>query len=284
MFISGFVDEAGGDLATQIKVTRELGFSHVELRMIDGVQFCSVDDGAFEKIWADLQAAGVEISCYGSAVANWSRPVTGDLQVDIDDLKRVGPRMRKTHTPFIRIMSWKQGDVSEADWKNLAISRMKELARVAEDEGITLVHENCDGWGGHEPQNTLVLLEEVASPNLKLVFDTGNPVGHDQDAWEYYKLVQDHIVYVHIKDYRKPEDGGKAVACYAGEGEGRVEDIVTDLLKNGYDGGFSLEPHIAGAVHEGKIAGETASAYDIYLNYGKGFAALLDRCRQAAGR
>ena len=282
MFISGFVDEAGPDIATQIKVTKELGFKHVELRMVDKVQFTQVDDAAFEKIWGELKKAGIKISCYGSAIANWSREVKGDFQVDIDDLKRSAPRMRKTKTPFIRIMSWKQGAASEEEWKTEAIRRMKILAKIAEDEGVTLVHENCDGWGGHAPENTITLLKEVNSPALKLVFDTGNPIGHHQDPWAYYKLVKDQIVYVHIKDYKT--QGDKHAAVFAGEGEGRVEDIVTDLIKNGYDGGFSLEPHIAGAIHEGTAAGEKKSAYDIYVEYGRKFSELLKRAKKNAKR
>ncbi len=280
MFITGFADEAGADLATQIKAHKELGFDHVELRTVDKVQFTQIDDAKFEEIWAELQKAGIKISCYGAAIANWSRPVKGDLQVDIDDLKRSAPRMLKTETPFIRVMTWKQGDATEDEWKKGAIERMKTLAKIAEDEGVTLVHENCDGWGGLSAQNTIVLLEEVGSSALKLAFDTGNPVYHGQDPWEYYELVKDHIVYVHIKDAKK--DGEKAVPCYAGEGLGRVEDIVTDLVKRGYDGGFSMEPHIAGAIHEGKVAGEEESAYGIYVRYGRGFAALLERAKKKA--
>lgn len=282
MFLSGFADEAGADLATQIKAHRELGYSHIELRTVDKVQFCSVGDAEFEEIWSKMQEAGLGISCYGSAIANWSRPVKGDLQVDIDDLKRVGPRMRKTGTGFIRVMSWKQDDASEDEWKTGAVSRMKTLAKIAEGEGITLVHENCDGWGGLSPENTLTLLEEVDSPALKLVYDTGNPVFHGQDAWKFYDAVKEHVVYVHIKDGREVD--GKKVACYAGEGLGRVEDVVTDLLKSGYDGGFSIEPHIAGAIHEGKVAGEEETAYGIYLKYGRGFAQLVERAKRNAGR
>lgn len=280
MFISGFVDEAGPDIATQIKVTKELGFKHVEMRMVDKMQFTQVDDATFEKIWGELMKAGIKISCYGSAIANWSRPIKGDFQVDIDDLKRSAPRMRKTKTPFIRVMSWKQGDATEEEWKNEAIRRMKELARIAEGEGITLVHENCDGWAGHQPENTVIMLEQVKSPALKLVFDTGNPIGHHQDAWEYYKLVKEHVVYVHVKDYKAA--GEKFSACFPGEGLGHIEEIVTDLLRSGYDGGFSLEPHIAGAIHEGTIAGEKRSAYDIYIEYGRRFVELLKRAKKNA--
>ena len=34
---------------------------------------------------------------------------------------------------------------------------------------MTLLHENCDGWGGLGPKQTLELLQAVGSPAVKLV-------------------------------------------------------------------------------------------------------------------
>ena len=36
MYYTGFADEAANDLATQIKATKELGWSNIESRRIDG--------------------------------------------------------------------------------------------------------------------------------------------------------------------------------------------------------------------------------------------------------
>ena len=66
-------------------------------------------------------------------------------------------------------------------------------------------HENCSGWGGLSAENSNILLGEVNSSALKVVFDTGNPVTYGQDAWEYYQVVFNDIVYVHIKDAKKSE-------------------------------------------------------------------------------
>ena len=124
--------------------------------------------------------------------------------------------------------------------RNEAIKRTKELARIAEDTGVTLVHENCSGWGGESAENSNILLGEVGSPALKVVFDTGNPVTYGQDPWEYYETVYKDIVYVHVKDARKID--GKDIYCYCGEGDAQVPQIIGDLLSKGYDGGISIEP------------------------------------------
>ncbi|MGH9360812.1 MAG: sugar phosphate isomerase/epimerase family protein, partial [Thermoanaerobaculia bacterium] len=163
----------------------------------------------------------------------------------------------------------------EARWREESIRRMRVLAGIADEAGVTLVHENCSGWGGLAPERTLDLLGAVRSPSLKLVFDTGNPAQYGQDSWAYYEAVRDHIAYVHIKDYLRPEKPGDEQASYPGEGICRVRDIVRDLLRRGYDGGFSIEPHIASVIHLKKEIQDPGLAYRTYIEYGRRFERLL---------
>jgi sugar phosphate isomerase/epimerase len=130
---------------------------------------------------------------------------------------------------------------------------------------------------------TLKLVENV--PGLKLVFDTGNPVFTDdrtkkkplpkQSAWEFYKHVKEHIEYVHIKDGIWEKEAGKMKFTFAGEGDGDVKRIVKDLLDSGYDGGISMEPHLAVVYHDSSVQSEEAVKYANYLEYGRRFIALL---------
>ena len=283
MFISGIADEAATDIDGQIAVHQELGWRHIELRCVDKVNLCMADDALFEKTADAITASGLQVSGFGASVANWSRPVTGDFQIDIDELARAIPRMQRLDCPFIRVMSWPNDTdrpLADEAWRDEAVRRLKELARMAEDGGIVMVHENCNGWGGEGPDQTLELLQRVDSPALKLVWDTGNPVGYGQDAFSYYRAVRDHVVYVHIKDYQQDADGGRAV--YPGEGEGAVRKTIQDLLSRGYDGGFSIEPHMASKIHLGQHAGDDASERDIYIEYGRRLERLLSEIKQPA--
>jgi sugar phosphate isomerase/epimerase len=153
---------------------------------------------------------------------------------------------------------------------------MRALAEIAEKAGVILVHENCSGWGGLSPERTLELLAEVRSAHLKLVFDTGNPAQYGQDAWEYYRAVKEHIAYVHIKDYLPRGRDDQEQASYPGEGICRVRDIVADLLESGYQGGFSIEPHIASVIHLQKDIEDPRAAYRTYLEYGRRFMRLVE--------
>lgn len=270
MFFSGISDEAGRDIATQIHAHEELGWTYMELRSIEGVNVTQLTDHQFDAVFGALTDHSMRVSCFASAIANWARPITSDFNQDIIDLKIAIPRMHRLYTPFIRVMSYPNDPdhpLEERDWRKESIRRMKYLAQMAEDAGITLVHENCSGWGGLSAENSNILLGEVDSPALKVVFDTGNPVTYGQNAWDYYQAVRKDIVYVHIKDAKKINSEDHY--CLCGEGDGYVKEIIADLLQQGYDGGFSIEPHLAAVIHTGQSASSEDVLYQSYIIYGK---------------
>ncbi len=284
MFYSGISDEAGKSIDRQIQAHDELGWDYLELRMVDGENFTAVSDAKFDEVCEKLAAANKKVSCFGSAIANWARPITCDAQIDIDDLKQAIPRMQKLGTPFIRVMSYPNDDkhpLSDVEWRNEAIARMKVLAKMAEDAGITLAHENCSGWGGLSAENSNILLGEVNSPALKVVFDTGNPVTYDQDAWAYYQTVSKDIVYVHIKDAIRKN--GEDTYTYCGEGQGYVREIIGDLLAKGYDGGISIEPHLAAVIHTGQEASSDDALYESYTEYGRRLMRIVEEVTAGEG-
>ncbi len=276
MFFSGIADEAGKPIEVQIRAQKELGWDRIEIRNVDGVNLTDLSEDQFQRVYDAVTEAGLKVSCFASQLANWARPISGDFDVDRAELDRALPRMQKFGTRFIRCMSWpndKENPWPQEKWRDEVIRRMRILAEIARSEGVVLVHENCDGWAGQGARETLELLDAVGSPALKLVFDTGNPAHHDQDGWEFYRAVKEHIVYIHIKDYKRVNGG--LSACFPGEGVGYVREIVGDLLKGGYDGGFSIEPHLAAVVHLGKEASDPEEAYKLYVQYGRRLEGLV---------
>jgi len=272
MFFSGIADEAGRPLEVQIRAHRELGWHHIEIRNVNRKSLAEVSEEEFERIHATLEEAGMKVSCFAGRIANWARDIRGPFEEDVEELQSSIPRMRRMGTPFIRVMSYaNKSGVPQTQWRAEAIRRLKELARMADGGGVTLVHENCDGWGGLGPKQTLELLAEVNSPALKLVFDTGNSVFHGLDSWDYYSQVKPHIVYVHVKDWSKERDA----AAFPGEGDADVRRILTDLVASGYDSGLSIEPHMAAVVHEGRESSPEVM-YRTYVEYGRRFTALMD--------
>ena len=168
---------------------------------------------------------------------------------------------------------------------------------MCEEAGVLYLHENCNNIAGMSYVHTLRMLEKIPSSALKLVFDTGNPVMnfdrsegeelvHSQSSWEYYKNVREFIAYVHIKDgflhEPNPAGFGKMEFTFPGEGSGDVRLIVTDLLHRGYDGGFSMEPHMSKVFHNTDAGEKAALRYANYVEYGHRFMKLVGEIRTQA--
>jgi sugar phosphate isomerase/epimerase len=124
---------------------------------------------------------------------------------------------------------------------------------------------------------------------MRLVYDTGNPVFTDdrgkpkpypkQSSWEFYKNVREFISYVHIKDGYWDAKENKQVFTFPGQGQGDVWRIVEDLVKTGYDGGFSIEPHLAVVYHDASIKSDAEIMYQNYVEYGRQFSRQLTAIR-----
>ncbi|NLG13431.1 MAG: sugar phosphate isomerase/epimerase [Lentisphaerae bacterium] len=292
MYFTGFADEAARDLAGQIRATKELGWKFIESRAIDGVNIHDLPQDKFDLVANTLDKEGIKVNCFGSTIANWAKKITDPFDSSLAEAERAIPRMKRLGTKLIRIMSFARLDDREPNdqMQDERFRRLRILTKMFLDNGIQPVHENCMNYGGMGWPFTLKLLDEV--PGLKLVFDTGNPISTldkskpkpypYESSWEFYDHVKDHIVYVHIKDgIRNPEDG-KMTYTWAGDGQGDVRKIVTDLLKNGYDGGFSMEPHMQVVFHEeSKQEDKTKAMYDNYVEYGRRFEKLVEECRRS---
>ncbi len=289
MYLTGFADEAGNDMDTQIRATQELGWSNIEARNIDGKNIHDLPDEAFDTVCKKLESAGVSVNCFGSAIANWGKQITDPVDSSLEETRRAIPRMKRLGAKLVRIMSFavlkdEDGKVLEDQMAEERFARLRDITQMFLSEGIQPVHENCMNYGGLGWSYTLQLIENV--PGLKLVFDTGNPVfSRDytaenpqdtyQSAWEFYSHVKEHIAYVHIKDGYIDEDTDKMVYTFAGEGHGDVKRIVKDVLDGGYEGGISMEPHLAVVFHDESVKSEADVQYTNYVEYGRRFMDLL---------
>ena len=284
MYLTGFADEAARGIEGQIRATKELGWRHIESGNIDGVNIHNLSDAAFGAVVEKLEEAGIRINCFGSAIANWAKDVRKPFDVDLQEAQRAIPRMQRLGTKMIRIMSYPPFADRPLDdqMAEVRIARLRELTRRFLDAGIQPVHENCMNYGGLGWRFSLRLVEEV--PGLKLVFDTGNPVATFdrtapapypmQSAWDFYRHVREHVVYVHIKDGVNVD--GKTTWTFCGEGQGDVRRICADLHARGYDGGISIEPHLAVVAHDSSITSPEEIMYANYVEYGHRMRRILD--------
>ncbi len=294
MYLTGFADEAAGDIEGQIKATKTLGWENIEARSIDGKNMHDLTDEEFDVVYGKLQDAGVKVNCFGSAIANWGKRIDAPFDSSLEEARRAIPRMQRLGTKLIRIMSFAVLPDRSADdqMEEERFKRLRELRKMFNDVGMEPVHENCMNYGGMGSKYTLRMVENV--PGLKLVYDTGNPIFSDdlgkgapypkQSAWEFYCKVKEHVAYVHIKDgiFNYTENSG-GVFTYPGEGEGDVYAIVKDMLSNGYDGGFSMEPHMAVVYHDQDVRSPEQARIDTYVEYGRRMMRIIDQIRGDLG-
>jgi sugar phosphate isomerase/epimerase len=286
MYLTGFADEAAPDLEGQIRATRALGWKYIEARNVGGKNLHDLDEAEFDRLCAALEREGLEINCFGSAIANWGKRIDQPVDSSLAEARRAIPRMKRLGTRLVRIMSFAvlDGRAPSDQMKEERFRRLRELCGMFRAEGLTPVHENCMNYGGMGYPFTLELVENV--PGLALVFDTGNPVFSDdrskpepypkQDGWEFYRRVKPHVVYVHIKDGVWDPVAKQMTYTFPGEGQAEVRRIVQDLLASGYEGGFSMEPHMKVVFHEEQRGEVDAEArLSLYVEYGRRFERLL---------
>jgi len=290
MFITGIADEAGSLIEDQIRAHKLLGWPKMEIRAVEipgypTANLHDIPEEAFTQFERTVKDAGMEVFCFSSAVANWGKKIDEPFDNSLEEARRAIARMKRLGTQHIRIMSFAVRQDAEDQMVAERIRRLRVLVEMFTGEGLVALHENCMNYGGMGWPFTLELLSEV--PGLKLVFDTGNPVFADdrskpqpwpkQSAWEFYEHVRDHIAFVHIKDgvwnneLRKPE------FCFPGKGEGDVERIIADLAARGYDGGFSIEPHLALVHHDPTAGAVNVSRFESYIEYGRALERLVGK-------
>jgi sugar phosphate isomerase/epimerase len=291
---SGFADEAGASIDVQIKATQELGWSCIEARSVNGVNLTNISEAEFDQVCQKLADSSVQIDCFGSAVANWSKHPRSeaDFQSSLEALGRAIPRMQRLGTKYLRGMSFavtRDEAPDHPELETIIFEKVRQLVRMCEEADITYLHENCANYGGLSHLHTLKLLENVPSPNLRLVFDTGNPVGTDrrigqppypkQSAWEFYQNVRPFIERVHIKDCIFEADTGGIFAqlkhTFPGEGDGDVRRIVKDVLSSDFQGALSIEPHLAVIYHDDSVTSPEQAQYTNYVEYGRRLMRLV---------
>ena len=274
--VTGIADEAGEDIETQLKAHSELGWNSIELRMING-KMLTVDlaEADFNHALAQIDCLGLKVEAVASAIGNWSRPIQGDFNLDVQELQRASERMQRLGTRFMRTMSWTRGTATEREWRDEAIRRYRVLAPIAERAGIVMLHENCAGWGGQSAAHMNEFLDAIGSPAVGVLFDIGNTISHGYQPWEYYQGVKERITYVHVKDCRRNPAGGRSANyTYPGEGDAMVPEILADLIGSGYRGTISIEPHIAAVIHTGGKK-DPARCYASYIDYGRRVTAMV---------
>ena len=148
-----------------------------------------------------------------------------------------------------------RGGHTESHAHRLIRGALEELLPLAEELDVVLaiepMHPGCaSGWTFlTNIDDTLALLEEVASPRVKIVFDTYHlgftsggfePGGYEPDIIERIPEIAPHLAIVQLGDGRRPPHGDQN-RCLLGQGTVPLGPIVEALTAAGYDGYYDVE-------------------------------------------
>lgn len=249
--LSGFVDEISPDFTEQCRVAADLGLKYTELRSAWDVNLLDLKPEQLTVMKETLTAYELRVSSIGSPI--------GKIFIDepfpphLDRMRHAAEVAHFFEAPYIRIFSFfLRPGADPADHRAEVIDRMRALARVAEEADVILLHENEKEIYGDVPARCLDIIRSVGSPHLRLAWDPANfvQVGVRPYA-DGYAMLRPHLEYIQIKDALAVD--GTVVT--AGNGDGEVAQTMRALRHDGFDGFFSLEPHLATGTAAGGFSG-----------------------------
>ena len=237
--LSGFADEAGGNIDTQINATKNAGFSHLDLRGVNGFNITELPLDEAESIAKRLDDAGIKVGMYGTPLGKID--VADDFQTDVDRLNHIVKLKPIFGCDQVRIFSYyNKTELAKDRWQAESLSRLKKLRDIAGQAGLVLYHENERHIFGDRCDEVEILADELRDGStFKLIFDFDNYNQSGDDVWNNWERLGDRTDAFHLKD-----SDTKNQHVPIGQGNGRAKEILADAVKRGWSGPLSLEPHL----------------------------------------
>jgi sugar phosphate isomerase/epimerase len=240
--LTGFADEISPELDEQLDTLAEESIRFVELRSVWNKNVLDLTDDEIEKVGAAMAERAIGVSSIGSPVGKV--PIVEDFAPHLERFRRALHVAKALEAPYVRVFSFFMPEGEDpTTYRDEVLGRMGTLAKEAEDASIVLVHENEKNIYGDTPGRCLDILTEVDSPALRAAWDAANFVqcGVNHPYGEGYEALRPYLEYVHVKDALS----GSGRVVPAGEGDGEIRETISALHSSGFDGFFSLEPHLA---------------------------------------
>ncbi|HKX14086.1 MAG TPA: TIM barrel protein [Propionibacteriaceae bacterium] len=249
--LSGFVDEISDDFTEQCKVASGLGLRYVEVRSAWGTNILDLDNGQLGTLRETLAEYGLKVSSIGSPIGKIS--IDDEFPPHLERMRHALEVAKTLEAPYIRLFSFFIPEGTDPDSRrDEVLSRMSALAEAAAESDVILAHENEKDIYGDIPRRCLDIVTSVSSPKLQLAWDPANFVQVGVRPFtEGYAMLRPHVSTIQIKDALLA-DGTVVVA---GAGDGEVPETVRALRADGFDGFFSLEPHLGEYTAYGALSG-----------------------------
>lgn len=242
--LSAFSDEIDSDLKVQMDVLDQHNIKHIEMRGVNGSSLVSYTLDQVKEIKRQLDKRGFKVSAIGSPIGKIK--ITDEFEPHLELFKHTLEIARILETSYIRMFSFfiPQGE-DPSIYRDEVIKRWIAFIEAARGTDVILLHENEKDIYGDTPERCLDLMKTLNCDFVKMTFDPANFVQCDVDTYpNAFNMLKDYIVYMHIKDALF----NNHQVVPAGQGDGNVKEILTELKAMNYQGFLSIEPHLGNFV------------------------------------
>jgi len=242
--LSAFGDEISPHLDEQIRGLLANDIHFLEFRGMEGKGIIDYPLSEVKTACRKLTKAGVAVSAVGSPIGKI--PVTEAFAPHLERFKKTIAVAHALNTAFIRMFSFYMPQSGEpgadpARYRDEVLKRWRQFVEAARGSGLTLLHENEKGIYGDTADRCLDLLDSLNCPYVKATFDPANFVQCGEETYpRAFEMLRKHIAYMHIKDAHYLD--GSVVP--AGQGDGKLPEIIRSLAHSGFEGFLSIEPHL----------------------------------------
>lgn len=268
--ISGFADEAAGDLQGQIAALKRNNMGYVEVRNIGGKCVINYSEEEILDFKRQLDEAGIKVSSLGSPIGKYD--ITADFEPHFELFKKAVQTARLLGTENIRMFSFFiPQDKNPRDYRDEVMKRLNALVKYAHSQGVLLCHENEARIYGCLPEEVKDILENVEG--IKGIFDPANYIMDDADITWAIDNTKNYIKYMHIKDAML--DGHIIVP--AGFGDGKVAEVIEKINEVKDDETFlSVEPHLLAFTGYSNLDTRELKHKFVYANHNESFDAAVN--------
>lgn len=238
--LSAFSDEIDMDLKKQMDTLEKHDIHYIEMRGVNGKGIVEYSLEEVKEIKKILDKRGFKISSIGSPIGKIL--ITDDFGPHLELFKHTLNVAKILESKYIRMFSFfMPKDESPEKYRDEVMHRWNEFVKAAKGYDIILLNENEKDIYGDTAQRCLDILQTMNSDYVKAVFDPANFVQCNIKPYsQAFTMLKDYVVYMHIKDAVSSDHN----VVPAGQGDGKIKEILTYLYNNNYNGFLSLEPHL----------------------------------------
>jgi len=248
-------DEISQDFKTSVTLGLEWEISNFEIRGINSRRVPDISDNERTKTLQIIKEYGINIT--GITPGLFKIPLD-DTKLNAHLNKHLYASFKFAHqveTDKIIVFGFiKPEGENSREYPHQVVDLLGRIAQKAKGEGITLALENEAGCWADTGEVTADIVSKVGAENLGINWDPCNAwlAGKRKPYPQGYEKVKRYINHLHIKDIVKKEQNGGFEFVNIGEGELNWKSQIESLIKDGFNGYYTVETHFGPKVETSK--------------------------------